>query len=69
MTTSPKHIVETDWLEQHLSDPKLRIFECTVNNMMNPDPVQGKTLPFVFETDRANYTEKHICLTWHPTYP
>ncbi|MEH6638270.1 MAG: sulfurtransferase [Porticoccaceae bacterium] len=60
MKTYPKHLVETEWLEQHQDDPKLRIFECTVNNMMNSDPVQSKTRPFVFETDRANYIEKHI---------
>lgn len=57
---SPEYLVDTDWLEQHLDDPNIRIFDCTVNNAMNPDPVRGKTHPFVFETDRANYNEKHI---------
>ncbi|MBT3557473.1 MAG: sulfurtransferase [Rhodospirillales bacterium] len=56
----PKYLVDTDWLEQHLDQPSLRIFDCTVNNSMNPDPVQGKTQPFVFANDRANYSSKHI---------
>lgn len=56
----PEYLVETDWLEQHLDHPNLRIFECTVNNAMNPDPVRGKTHPFVFENDRTNYNGKHI---------
>lgn len=56
----PEYLVETDWLERHLEDPGLRIFDCTVNNAMNPDPVRGKAHPFLFENDRANYNEKHI---------
>jgi len=59
-SSNPKYLVDTDWLEQNLSDPNLRIFECTVNNAMNPDPVQGKTHPFVFSDDRANYNNKHV---------
>ncbi len=57
---APKYLVETQWLEQHLDDPIIRIFDCTVNNSMNPDPEQGKTRPFVFGDDRANYTDNHI---------
>lgn len=60
ISNNPKYLVETDWLEQHLSDPNLRIFECTVNNSMNPDPVQGKTHPFIFSDDRTDYDAKHI---------
>lgn len=56
----PRYLVSTNWLEQHLGDPDLRIFDCTINNAMNPDPVRGKTHPFVFENDRANYSEKHV---------
>jgi len=56
----PEYLVETEWLEQHLDDPNIRIFECTVNNKMNLDPVRGKTHPFAFEADHANYNEKHI---------
>ncbi len=56
----PQYLVETEWLERHLEDSNLRIFECTVNNEMNPDPVRSKTHPFAFESDHANYHEKHI---------
>jgi len=56
----PEFLVETKWLEQHLDDSNLRIFECTVNNKMNPDPESNKTKPFIFENDRANYNNKHI---------
>lgn len=56
----PQYLVETDWLERRLGDPRVRIFDCTVNNAMNPDPVRGKTHPFLFENDRANYNEAHI---------
>lgn len=56
----PEFLVETDWLHQHLGDPDLRIFDCTVNNAINPDPVRGRMHPFVFENDRANFNEKHI---------
>ena len=28
--TRPQHLVETDWLAQHLEDPSIRVLECTV---------------------------------------
>ena len=59
-TNYPEYLIETQWLEQHLDDSNIRIYDCTVNNSMNPDPEQGKTRPFVFEDDRANYNDKHI---------
>lgn len=35
----PEYLVETDWLAAHLSDPDLRILDCTVN--LHPDPERG----------------------------
>ena len=32
-------LVETKWLEQHLDSPDLRVFDCTVNVMQNPDQI------------------------------
>lgn len=64
MTTSeerlqhPEYLVETDWLEDHLNDPDLRIFDCTVNATLNPDP--DARFPFVFETGRTLFDEEHI---------
>ena len=55
-----KYLVETDWLAQHLNDSNLRIFDCTVNNLMNTDPLLAKSRPFVFKDDRVNYEDKHI---------
>ncbi|MDH3968820.1 MAG: rhodanese-like domain-containing protein, partial [Rhodospirillales bacterium] len=56
----PEYLVETDWLEQHLSDPDLRVFDCTIVAGPNPDPVQGKKFPFVFENGRSHFGEAHI---------
>ncbi len=53
-----KYLVETDWLEQHLDDPRLRIFDCTVSARPNPD--EGAKLPFLFTNGITNYSEGHI---------
>ncbi len=54
------YLVESDWLEQHLDDPGVRIFDCTVMAAMNSDPDTAKTAPFLFESGRARYDEGHI---------
>ncbi|MGE3910284.1 MAG: sulfurtransferase [Chloroflexota bacterium] len=33
----PEFLVETDWLQAHLSDPDLRILDCTIDRATNPD--------------------------------
>lgn len=53
-------LVETDWLEKNLGDPDLRVFDCTVNFVPNPDAVPGKEPPFMFESGRANFEAGHV---------
>ena len=42
----PEFLVETDWLEQHLSDPKVVVLDCTTHLIPNPaityDVVPGR---------------------------
>ncbi len=54
----PEHLVETGWLEDHLNDANLRIFDCTVIAQLNPEP--DARFPFVFETGRTQFDERHI---------
>jgi thiosulfate/3-mercaptopyruvate sulfurtransferase len=46
-------LVETDWLEQHLDDPSLRILECTVTLNHHNDGV-------TIESGYEEWTEGHI---------
>lgn len=48
------HIVETEWLAHNLDDPKLRIFDCSVKLVPNPETV------YVAQEQRAQYREGHI---------
>jgi thiosulfate/3-mercaptopyruvate sulfurtransferase len=56
----PEYLVDTDWLAQHLGDPDLRVFDCTVNLVMNPDAVPGKEPPYRIESGRAHFDQEHI---------
>ena len=56
----PGKLVETDWLEQTLEGRKVQVYDCAVIAGPNPDPEQGKRLPFVFESGRKNYDAGHI---------
>ena len=51
----PQHLVETDWLAQHLDDPAVRILETTV--FLHPADVPGG---FRVESGRAKWAEEHI---------
>jgi thiosulfate/3-mercaptopyruvate sulfurtransferase len=51
----PQHLVETDWLAQHLEDPGVRVLECTV--YLHPADVPGG---FRVESGRAKWAESHI---------
>jgi len=51
----PQHLVETDWLAQHLEDPGVRVLECTV--YLHPADVPGG---FRVESGRAKWAEGHI---------
>lgn len=50
----PEYLVETGWLADHLGDPDLRVFDCTV--YLIPDP------PRIYrvESGRADYDAGHI---------
>jgi len=56
----PEYLVETDWLELHLEDANLRIFDCSVNVIPNPDPKLTIQSPFVFQSGRDNFDQSHI---------
>ncbi|MEM7125189.1 MAG: sulfurtransferase [Chloroflexota bacterium] len=50
MTT---HLIETNWLQEHLNDASLRVFDCTV--FLNPGP-NG----YEVESGRTSWEEAHI---------
>ena len=52
----PQHLVETDWMAQHLDDPGVRVLECTVFLHPAPDMPGG----FRVESGRAKWAEGHI---------
>ena len=56
------YLVETDWLEEILANEDLRIFDCTVNVELNPDPhsISGQHRPFIFTSGRNSYQLAHI---------
>jgi thiosulfate/3-mercaptopyruvate sulfurtransferase len=53
----PEALVQTDWLETHLADPGLRVFECTTH--LRP-AAPGEGLPYHPEAGRADYDAGHI---------
>lgn len=59
-TKTAKHLVNTDWLEQNLASPNLRVFDCAVIAGPNPDPELGKTHPFAFASGQEKFAEGHI---------
>ena len=50
----PEHLAETDWLASHLTDPDLRILDCTV--LLHPDQERGYRL----ESGYQAWKEGHI---------
>ncbi len=60
MTTEyrrPDAIVSTPWLAEHLSDPELRVFECTTYLHYLPE---GSDAPYEVVSGRADYEAAHI---------
>jgi thiosulfate/3-mercaptopyruvate sulfurtransferase len=53
----PGCLVSTEWLAAHLSDPDLRIFECTTY-LRPAEPAAG--VPYHPEPGRADYEQGHI---------
>jgi thiosulfate/3-mercaptopyruvate sulfurtransferase len=54
---NPEAIVETAWLEAHLADPTLRIFDCTVHLLYDEAP-PGQ--PYKVKSGREDYDRGHI---------
>jgi thiosulfate/3-mercaptopyruvate sulfurtransferase len=50
----PEYLAETSWLADHLDDPDLRVFDCTVD--MTNDPVKGYSI----QNGRPKYEASHI---------
>jgi thiosulfate/3-mercaptopyruvate sulfurtransferase len=53
----PEALVRTDWLEAHLGDPGLRIFDCTTH-LKPAEP--GSDVPYLIVSGRAEYDAEHI---------
>lgn len=53
----PEAIVETGWLEDNLSDPALRIFDCTTHLLYTEE---GSPLPYVVKSGLEDYEKGHI---------
>lgn len=53
----PEALVDTDWLEAHLRDPDLRIYECTTY-LRYAEP--GAGVPYHPAAGRADYDAGHI---------
>jgi thiosulfate/3-mercaptopyruvate sulfurtransferase len=53
----PEALVQTDWLQAHLAEPDLRIFECTTH--LRP-AAPGESVPYHPEAGRADYEVGHI---------
>ena len=51
----PQHLVETEWMAQHLEDPGVRLLECTVYLQPTDGP-----FPYRVESGRAKWAEGHI---------
>lgn len=56
----PEYLVETKWLEQNLKAPNLRVFDCTVNVLRNPDSDQSRKIPFIYGNGLENFSQSHI---------
>jgi len=57
---NPEYLVETDWLEQNLNNERLRIIDCSVNVVQNPNKEQATNIPFAYRSNVANFNQAHI---------
>lgn len=53
----PEAIVDTDWLEAHLDDPSLRVFDCTTHLLYDDVPVDQ---PYRVKSGREDFDRGHI---------
>ena len=51
-------IVTTDWLAQHLTDPDLRIFDCTTHLIHQSSPQSDA--PYVVQSGKNDYDKAHL---------
>lgn len=57
---STDYLVDTDWLELHLEDTNLRIYDCSVSVQENPDTELSKKFPFIYKNGSTQYKQGHI---------
>jgi thiosulfate/3-mercaptopyruvate sulfurtransferase len=50
----PEFLVDTEWLAGHLADPALRIFDCTIHLIPNPD------IGYTVKPGREDFEKGHI---------
>ena len=55
--TRLRTLVDTDWLEAHLDDPELRVFDCTT--ALEPAPPESPH-PYTVVSGYADYVEGHV---------
>jgi len=53
-------LVETDWLEHHLSDDNLRVYDCSVIVKQNTNNEKSPRQPFVYQSAHSQYELEHI---------
>ena len=53
-------LVETDWLEENLGRPDLRVFDCTAIPGPNPDEEMRKQYPVSAGNGKGNFDSGHI---------
>lgn len=58
LSLNTRPLVDTDWLQDHLDDADLRVFDCTVIATVNQAP--DARLPFSFASGRARFDEGHV---------
>ena len=56
--TFPDVIVDTDWLERHIDEPGVRVFDCTTHLIHQSDP--GVGAPYLVQSGRSDYELGHI---------
>lgn len=56
----PEYLVETDWLAKNLENDNLRVIDCTVNVVPNPDLELAKQIPFLYQSAYTNFEQAHI---------
>jgi len=65
---STEIFVKTGYLEQHLDDTCLRIYDCSVSVQLNQDPEQRKN-PIINLNGSAQYAQSHITRTGFTANP